>query len=61
MEKTKYKKRKDFARELGVCEDTVSKWVKAGKHGLRAVMIGNLMYIDTSKFEPQEVKVEASK
>ncbi|MBK8222626.1 MAG: hypothetical protein IPK73_16520 [Candidatus Obscuribacter sp.] len=47
-------KRNELAKQLGVHGDTVERWAKAGKHGLRWVKLGKLVYIDTADFKPGE-------
>lgn len=50
------KKRTDLAKELGVHVDTVTRWGKAGKHGLKLVKIGGLVFADVTDFNPEEIK-----
>lgn len=57
MEKeSKLVRRSELARQLGVHGDTVERWAKAGKLGLKRVKLGKLVFIETSGFKPAEEK-----
>ena len=51
-------RRKELAQRLGVHIETIRRWARDKKHGLRLVKIGKLDFVDIGGFEPFDTSFE---